>query len=151
MPLRYWPPHPNPGGFIQDNGVAQFFQKSYQQRRYRFTLAVAIEHHDELVTPQPGQIVPLANQPGQQIGHMPEHSVTGLVPPGIVDMLEVIEVEQYQRMSALGIKSMVTGYHGQPPLQPQPITQPCQWIGHGQLLSRVGRQFALCNVVRHTL
>ena len=52
-----------------------------------------LEQHAELVAAQAGQGVGLAQQRAQERGHLLEHLVAGEVAAGVVDHLELVEVE----------------------------------------------------------
>ena len=52
--------------------------------------------HGELVAPEPGEGVGLAQRRGHPAGELPQHEVPGLVAQAVVDGLEVVEVEQEQ-------------------------------------------------------
>lgn len=53
--------------------------------------------HDELVAAQAGHRVVVAQQAGQALGHLLQERVTDRVPAGIVDVLEVVQVDKEQR------------------------------------------------------
>ena len=59
-----------------------------------------VQHHRELVAAQPGEQVrrlQLRQRAGEPVHHRPQQLVAGRVPEGVVDLLEVVEVDQRQR------------------------------------------------------
>ena len=57
--------------------------------------------HDELVAAQPDHHVVVANAGAQPIRRGDQHLVAGIVPEGVVDPLEVVEIQEQQRDGAL--------------------------------------------------
>lgn len=57
----------------------------------------------ELVAAEPGHQVARAGRGTQPVGHLHQYAVAGAVPEGVVDLLEVVEVDQHQGRDALGV------------------------------------------------
>ena len=55
---------------------------------------LTVDQHDELVAPEPSDGVPLAEDAGQPVGHQEEQLVTRRVAEGVVDVLEVVEIQE---------------------------------------------------------
>jgi hypothetical protein len=60
-------------------------------------IAHLLDQHDEFVTAQAGHHVAGAHTTREARGHLHEQDVAGLVPEGVVDGLETIEIDEHQR------------------------------------------------------
>src|ERR1022692_2691368 len=54
----------------------------------------SLDKYDELVAPEPTHRVPFTESTGKSGGHTGEQLITCLMPQGVIDVLEVIEVEK---------------------------------------------------------
>jgi hypothetical protein len=63
----------------------------------RIRVARVLDDDGELVAAEPGRGVARADLGAQPVGELDEHGVAGLVAVGVVDRLEVVEVDQQQR------------------------------------------------------
>src|SRR5215216_3804908 len=59
------------------------------------------QQHDELVARQPGDRICLPHAAHQPIGHLLEYQVADVVPEGVVDELEAVQIEKQERHSGL--------------------------------------------------
>ena len=65
------------------------------------------QQQGELVTALPGQHRPAREHPGGFLGHPQQHPVAGLVTGGVVDLLEVVQVQQGDRQGAAGVDPLL--------------------------------------------
>ena len=61
----------------------------------------AREQHDELLAAEPADQVAVPDLVAQRVGHRLQHLVTGDVPVGVVDPLEVVEIEHQHATRAV--------------------------------------------------
>jgi len=68
------------------------------------------EHRAELVAADPDEHVRTAQQAGQPRAQLPEQLVAGGVAEGVVDLLEMVEVDEQEREAApAGVRVTVVG------------------------------------------
>ena len=60
-------------------------------------LVVAREHESKLVAAQPGDGVRVAQPAAHAFGDLLQHHVSGLVPVGVVDLLETVQIHDQER------------------------------------------------------
>ena len=65
------------------------------------------DDHAELVTAEPGEHVARAQPCRQRLGQLAQQPVTGRVPAGVVDDLELIEVDVAERVTSLAVRQVV--------------------------------------------
>ena len=80
----------------------------------------------EFIAAEPRQRVPPAHRGGQQFAELFQHGVAGHMAAGVVDDLEVIEVEIAGRMTAPGLQQAL-----QTPLEFTPVYQPRERVMGG--------------------
>lgn len=89
-----------------------------------------LQDHRELVTTQPRQRVAGPHQLAQQPRHLLQELVPDRVPTGIVDQLELIDVDVHQRMLAPIFVRLVQG-SAQAGLELRAVHEACQRIVRG--------------------
>ena len=104
-------------------------------------VGAVLQQHRELVAAEPGHRVPGAGGAAQPLGHPDQQLVTRRVPQGVVDDLEVVQVEEEQRH-----RPQVAGVQVDRVLEPVPeqraVGQPGQPVVEGlvaQLLLALGQ------------
>lgn len=108
-----------------------------------------LQDHHELVAPQARGRVALADAQPEARGDLHQQLVSGLVAVGIVELLEVVEVDQQQRALVPATRTAAQG-----PLQAvehqTPVGQPGQRIEEGELVDLVLLALALGDVLVET-
>ena len=96
-------------------------------------LAVGVGQQDgELVTTEPGDEVLLAQRPPQHRRGRHDQLVAGVVAPGVVDLLEVVEVEQQQGAARAGAGAQVEVL-GQGRVEATTVGQPGEHVVVGEV------------------
>ena len=105
----------------------------------------AVDQHDELVATHPSDRVGVAQGAGQPGGDGHQEPVAGLVTEGVVDVLEVVEVDEQRRptgaVAAVADQQLLDAVHDQ-----RPVRQPGQRIVEGLIAQLVGLR---ADEVRH--
>ena len=79
--------------------------------------AMSTQQHRELVAAQPRRGVGRAQRRAQALGRGLEHRVAGLVPVGVVDRLEVVEVDvDHDRVAGAALERVVDAVHEEQPV-----------------------------------
>ncbi|MNQ63770.1 hypothetical protein D3C85_781630 [compost metagenome] len=101
--------------------------------RFRWVLTQAFQQDHELISAQPGHCVALAYAAGEAQSDLPQQHVAPVMPQRIVQHLEVIQVDEYDRarMQAAGAgrQHVLQSVQHEPP-----VGQPGQLIVEGQAL-----------------
>lgn len=104
------------------------------------------QQQHELVAAETGQTIPLAHQPLETAGHLLEQPVAGGVTQGIIDGLEVVEIDEQQgpdKVTAICIGERL----GQGFVQLTAIGQAGQLVIEGEILDAALRRLALGNIL----
>ncbi len=110
-----------------------------RQRGFRFVQRGVVQQHGELVAPQPAQPVSTAQLRRQAGGEMAQEAVAGLVPAGVVDQLELVQVDEAQRVP---LPAAVRGFQRavQPARDLAPVDQAGEFVMAG-LVGDLAGQF----------
>ncbi|MNG99136.1 hypothetical protein D3C79_583000 [compost metagenome] len=103
------------------------------------------QQQHELVTAEPGQTIPLPHQPLEPAGHLLEQPVAGGVAEGVVDGLEVIEIDKQQGADQVLAARLEEGL-GQGLVQLTAIGQAGQLIVIGEILDAPLRRLTLRDI-----
>ncbi len=118
------------------------------QRRLRGVGIQAFEHDHEFVAPETGHGIGGAHALLQPLRHLHEQAVPHVVAEGVVEVLEVVQVDEKQRAQLLVALAGGTG-----PLQAvqqqAPVRQPGQGIEEGQQLDLLLGLLAVGDVAAH--
>ncbi|MNP72929.1 hypothetical protein D3C76_1695700 [compost metagenome] len=79
---------------VKDDGLLQQTDQACAEAIDFAAVIHAIEHQDEFVTPQARDQVDIAGAVAQAGRHLLQYGVTGGVAEGVVDRLEVVQVQQ---------------------------------------------------------
>ena len=85
------------------------------------------EHHDKFVAPKPRHRIALANAGGQPVGHLFQQLVAHVMPQGVVQVLEVVQINEQQRATGLAASASYQGL-GQTVQQQAPVWQTGQRV-----------------------
>ena len=77
------------------------FEQFPGEQSHRVGVADILEQDDELIAAQPGQGIGRAQQGTQSCGDAAQQTVAELMSQGVVDVLEVVEVDEQQRQLLL--------------------------------------------------
>ena len=109
----------------------------------------ALQHHDELITAQPGHRIRGAHAAGQSLTRLHQQPVTPFVPQGVVDTLEVVQVQKQQ--GPMGRTALAGGGSSFQAFEQQaPIGQACQVVVERQSFDFRLDSLALGNVTCQT-
>ena len=106
--------------------------------RFRLLVGDVGSEDRELVAAQPREQLVAAHLGRHFAGHPDQQGVAGAVAEGVVDVLELVEVEEQQRHASA--PPLSAGQHaGQLLLEAVPVVQPGERIALGQIQDLIGR------------
>ena len=101
----------------------------------------------KLFAPDAPDHVDLARHLLHQRRQVPEHRVAGRVAPGVVDLLEVVDVDRHDGAGALRVAPLALELLAQPGHETAPVGRPGQVVGGSQQAQFLGQPHALGDVL----
>ena len=129
--------HANAAGWHVESAEfsAQWFGHGRENTVHTFgngVLGVDVRQEDrEFVTPHPGYGVGLAYAALQASCNHAQHTIAHQMSMGIIDTLEVIDIQIQQRQAALIAVGFAQG-RVQPSVEKRPVGEFCQWVVMGK-------------------
>ena len=107
------------------------------------------EQHPELVAAETGERIARAHARLQDAGDLPQQLISRRVPAGVVDQLELIEIEIQEHLPALGVLADALDRAGEAVLELAPVDEAGERIVARLIVQRAVHAALLADVVEH--